>query len=376
MSNPLDRLTLDELRSRTSEKWRRYPPDVLPVFVAEMDADLARPVTAALRQAIERGDTGYAFGTDYAEALAGFAAERWGWRFDIAQARPVADVITGVVEAVRLISDVGAGVVVNPPVYHPFFPTIEHMERRVVEAPLGPDGRIDFATLEAAFQEPGNGAYLLCNPQNPTGAVHTRDELTRVAELAHAYRVRVVADEIHAPLVLAGAAFTPYLDVDPAGLSIMSASKAWNLAGMKAAILVAGTEALGDLARLPEIASEATSHFGVVSHVAALRHGGPWLDEVLAAIDGNRRLLGELLGRELPQIGYRQPEGTYLAWLDCRGLGIDGDPAAFFLQRGRVALVAGELFGTGGAGHVRLNIGTSPAVIREAVRRMATALSG
>jgi cystathionine beta-lyase len=381
MGNPLAStdLTLAELRRRTSAKWRFYPDDVLPMFVAEMDVQLAEPISRALRQAIDLGDTGYPFGPAYPQALADFAARRWGWHFELEQARQVADVMTGVSYALGMITEPGDAVVLSTPVYHPFFRFTEALHRTIVEAPLGENGRIDFAVLQAAFQHASSvgrrSAYLMSNPHNPTGVVHTRAELERVAELAREYGVRVVSDEIHAPLVLPGATFTPYAQLDPQALAVTSASKAWNLAGLKAAVLIAGTQAVEDLQRLPAHAEFGASHFGVISHVAALREGEPWLDELLAGLAENRALLGELLAQHLPKIGYLRPEGTYLAWLDCRELGIEGHPSEFFLERGRVALYQGDVFGTGGAGFVRMNFATTPDLLREAVNRMAQALA-
>ncbi|MEU0072783.1 aminotransferase class I/II-fold pyridoxal phosphate-dependent enzyme [Streptomyces sp. NPDC006332] len=379
--NPLRVLTLDRLRRRTSMKWRTYPEDVLPLWVAEMDVPLAEPVVRAVTDALALGDTGYPAGTAYAEALAEFADRRWGWDgLAVDRTAIVPDVMLGVVEMIELVTGPGDQVVVNPPVYPPFFPFIEHMDRRVAEAPLGPDGRIDLDILEETFQRAVAGgrtaAYLLCSPHNPTGTVHTADELTAVAALADRYGVRVVADEIHAPVLAAGVRFVPYLSVPggESGLSLMSASKGWNLAGLKAALAVAGSEAAADLARLPEEVGHGPSHVGVLAHTAALRDGTPWLDALLAGLDDNRRLLAELLGARLPEITCRPGEATYLAWLDCRALGLGDDPADTFLRRGRVALSSGLPFGTGGAGHVRLNLATSPEILEEAVRRMAAAL--
>ncbi|MGK5500971.1 MalY/PatB family protein [Streptomyces sp. URMC 125] len=379
-SDPLSALGLRELRRRTSAKWRTYPEDVLPLWVAEMDAPLAGPVARALTEAVALGDTGYPSGTGYAEALAGFAADRWGWRPPVEHTALVPDVMLGITEVLKLVTGPGDAVVVDPPVYPPFRAFVEHLGRRIVEAPLGTDLRLDHGVLEEAFaratQRGRPAAHLLCSPHNPTGTVHTRSELERVAALAERYGVRVVADEIHAPLVPSGAEHVPYLSVRGAGrgFALMSASKAWNLAGLKAAVAVAGPEAAGDLARMPEEVGHGASHLGVVAHTAALRHGGEWLDAVLAALDRNRWLLGELLGRHLPGVRHRPPQGTYLAWLDCRGLGLGDDPAAVFLERGRVALSSGPDFGTGGAGHARLNLATSPEVLAEAVRRMAAAV--
>jgi cystathionine beta-lyase len=251
----------------------------------------------------------------------------------------------------------------------------------VVEAPLGADLRIDPATLREAFAGAtaggGRAAFLLCSPHNPTGTVHTAAELAAVAELAERYGVRVVADEIHAPLVAPGVTFVPYLSVPGAGrgLSLMSASKGWNLAGIKAALALAGPEAADDLARMPEEVSHGPSHIGVIAHTAALRDATGWLDAVLAGLQTNRRLLGALLAEHLPAVRAYPAEATYLAWLDCRALGLGDDPARAFLDRGRVALSSGIPFGTGGAGHVRLNLATTPEILTEGVRRMAAALS-
>ncbi|MFE5917858.1 MalY/PatB family protein [Streptomyces sp. NPDC056468] len=378
--NPLRALSLDRLRCRTSMKWRAYPEDVLPLWVAEMDVPLAEPIVRALTDALALGDTGYPAGTGYAEALAGFAEKRWGWEPAVERTAIVPDVMLGVVEMLKLVTGPGDPVVVNSPVYPPFYMFIEHMDRQVIEAPLGADLRIDLDTLDETFRrattDGRRAAFLLCSPHNPTGTVHTADELAAVAALADRHGVRVVADEIHAPLAAGGVDFVPYLRVPGAenGLSLMSASKAWNLAGLKAALAIAGPAAADDLARLPEEVSHGPSHFGIIAHSAALRDGTDWLDALLTGLDDNRRLLVDLLAEHLPAITHRPGRGTYLAWLDCRALGLGDDPADVFLRRGRVALTSGIPFGTGGAGHVRLNLATSPALITEGVRRMAAAL--
>ncbi|MFE2281622.1 MalY/PatB family protein [Streptomyces sp. NPDC059454] len=379
--NPLHALDLDRLRRRTSMKWRTYPEDVLPLWVAEMDVPLAEPVVRAVTGAMELGDTGYPAGTAYAQALAAFADKRWDWGgLAVERTAIVPDVMLGVVEMLKLVTGYGDAVVVNSPVYPPFYDFVGHMDRRVAEAPLGADARIDPDVLEDTFRRVTAGrrraAYLLCSPHNPTGTVHTADELSAVAALAERYGVRVVADEIHAPLAVGGTRFVPYPSVPGGerGLSLMSASKAWNLAGLKAALAVAGPEAAGDLARLPKEVGHGPSHVGVLAHTAALRDGTAWLDALLAGLDANRRLLADLLAERLPAIRYRPGDATYLAWLDCRALGLGDDPADTFLRHGRVALNSGLPFGTGGAGHARLNLAASPEVLEEAVRRMADAV--
>lgn len=395
--NPLDELTLAQLRRRTSMKWRAHPDDVLPLWVAEMDVLLAEPVAGVLTDAVAAGDTGYPAGNGYAEAFSRFSARRWSWDgADPARMAIVADVMAGIVEVLRLVTGRGDAVVVSTPVYPPFFAFVEHDDRHIVQSPFGEDGRLDLDALAAAFalaRENGpRPAYLMSNPHNPTGVVHSRAELTGVARLARRYGVRVISDEIHAPLVLAGAAFTPYLSVDGAenAFTITSASKAFNLAGLKAALIIAGPAAEEDLQRLPEEVSHGPSHLGVLAHTAALDHGDAWLDALLAGLAHNRDLFGRLVAEHLPGIGYRPPEGTYLAWLDCTSLGLhDRDdagsvtgvvsdlagPARFFLDRARVALSSGHVFGAGGAGHVRVNLATSTSVLTEAVTRMGDALA-
>lgn len=326
LGNPLAVLDLDRLRRRTSAKWRWFDPDVLPLWVAEMDVPLAEPVVAALTEAIALGDTGYPGGTGYAEAFAGFAAERWGWQVAPERTALVPDVMLGMVEVLKLVTGPGDAVVISPPLYPPIGQFVRGIGRRVVEAPLDAAGRLDPAALRSAFRRATRGdrraAYVLCSPHNPTGTVHTEAELTALAALAEAHGVRVIADEIHAPLTLPGASFVPYLSLPGTGrgFALHSASKGWHLSGLKAALAVAGGEAAPELARMPEEAGHGASHLGVLAHSAALRDGGPWLDALLAGLDANRTLLADLLARELPGVRWRPPEGGYLAWLDCRVL--------------------------------------------------------
>jgi cystathionine beta-lyase len=211
---------------------------------------------------------------------------------------------------------------------------------------------------------------LLCSPHNPTGTLHTAAELTALSTLADAHAVPVVVDEIHG--LLAPGGFTPYLRVSETGFVVTSASKAFNLAGLKAGVIVAGPRSQETLERLPMSVHYGASHLGVQAHIAAWRDGAEWLDAVNANITSNVVLLGELLAEHLPAVRWSPPEATYLAWLDCTALGLGDDPAEAFLERGRVALSSGPTFGEGGAGHVRLNLAASSATLREAVLRMAS----
>lgn len=371
-------------------KWRAFPPDVLPLWVAEMDVIPAEPIRRAVERAMAAGDTGYPGGDAYAEALGAFAHERWGFDGVVPErCYPVADVMIGVAEVIGLLTAPGDTVVVTAPVYPPFHAFSVHAGRRVLEARLTDRGRLDPETLERACAQARGGVLLLANPHNPTGVVHTRAELETAASIAAGHGVRVICDEIHAPLVFPGATFTPYLSVDPRGFVVASASKAWNLAGLKAALVVAGPDATGDLARMPEIVSHGASHVAVMAHAAAYAESGDWLDALNAALDRRRHLLADLLAEHAPQIGYQVPEATFLAWLDCsrtpladpHAQAIPGNvrlstgPAKAFLDRGRVGLNAGEAFGSGGENHVRLNFATRVDVLTEAVRRMGAVLA-
>jgi cystathionine beta-lyase len=364
---------LETLRRRRSSKWVEHPRDVLPAFVAEMDVALAPPVRDALVAAIELGDVGYAEPGRVFESFAAFAARRLDWEPDPARMRLVPDVMSGIVEVLRVLTAPGDGVVITPPVYPPFFDGIPEAGRRIVEVPLA-EGELDLDALAAACSA-GARAFLLCNPHNPTGRVLERARLEEVAALAARHDVLVIADEIHAPLTLPGAAHTPFAALgESRSVVLASASKAFNLAGLKCAIAVAGSDAVArELDRLPEEVRYRAGHLGVIGSQAAFEHGDAWLDDLLAALDANRRRVDALLAEHLPAVGYRPPEASFLAWLDCRALGLGDDPAAAFLERGRVALVPGHDFGAQGRGFARLNIGTSDALLSEAVRRMAAA---
>jgi cystathionine beta-lyase len=374
---------LDVLRHRRSAKWRTYPADVLPLTVAETDFPLAPAVADALRAAVEASDTGYSAAVPaLGEAVSAFARARWDWPIRPAEVTAVPDVGVGVVEVLRGLTRPGDVVAFSPPVYPPFFDWVPEAGARILEVPLAhtADGwRLDPAAIEAAFAT-HPAAYVLCNPHNPVGRVHTREELTALVRLARLYRVALVSDEIHAPLVLPGATFTPMLTVPGAAdlaISVVSASKAFNLAGLKCAAVVTASDTMARVvARFPPDARWRTGHFGVLASVAAFRHGADWLDDLLHTLDARRAELGDQLRDRLPQVRWHPPEATYLAWLDCRSLGADHEPRELFLTRGRVALEPGTRFGAAGSGFARLNFGTSAEILDEATARMAAAVNG
>ena len=375
--------SLDNLRKRTSYKWRTYPAEVLPAFVAEMDFDPAPEIKEAIRAQLDSGDLGYPHKGELGEAFAEFAADRLDWTLDPDLVFAVPDVMTGISEVIQAVTEPGAGVVINPPVYAPFFFRLELAGRRIVEAPLrrrqGGGYDVDIDALDRALGQPGTGAYLLCNPHNPLGRVWSRDELTAAADLCDRRGVPMLIDEIHAPLVLPGARHVPFHTIDhPAARQAVvfsSASKGWNIPGLKCGVAVAGgAAAAAILAQRWE--ALLASHLGVHASVAALRHARGWLDAAVAQIDVNTRQLSALLAERLPHVDYLPPQASFLAWLDCRDLGLGDDPAAVFLDRGKVALSPGPDFGTQGRGCARLNIGTAPELIADAVERMAAAVAG
>ena len=384
MENPLTVLSTAALRERRSIKWRRYAPDVLPLWIAEMDTPLAEPITSVLLAAVERGDVGYAHPGRLLEAFAGFAERRFGWAPDPARMVVVPDVMRGIAEVLALVTEPGAGVLLNTPVYPPFFSFVAQAGRRVVESPLAraESGAytMDLDRLDRDLARPDVAVHLVCNPHNPTGLVLRPDELATVADLAYRHHVRLLVDEIHGPLTYAGVVHTPIATVPSDGaraaIVFVSASKAWNLPGLKTALAIAGgDEAWAALSRLPIEVMFGTGLLGVLAGEAAFDEGEPWLDALRAGLDANRTLLGTLLAEHLPEVGYLPPDATYLAWLDLRRVGLGDDPAETLLEHGRVALTPGPTFGDLGRGHARLNFATSPQRLAEAVTRMAAAVT-
>jgi len=375
--------SLTALRQRRSHKWRAYPPDALPAFVAEMDFDLAEPIIAAVTAALGIGDCGYAHIGQLPGAFAQFAAERLGWTVEPSRVFAIPDVMTGIAEVAQPITPPGSGIVVNPPVYPPFRFRFGFYGRRLIDAPLarGADGRyaLDPDAIEAALSEPDAAAYLLCSPHNPTGNVWSPADLAMVADAGQRHGAVLLVDEIHAPLALEGARFTPFLAIDheltraETTFTFTSATKGWNIAGLKCGLAVAGAPA-GITLLEERWEALLASHLGVLASVAAFTEGLPWLDAVLGQLDENRKLLADLLAEHLPGAGYAPPQASFLAWLDCRDLGLGDDPAAVFLDRGQVALGHGPDFGAEGHGFARLNMGTSPELLAEAVRRMAASV--
>jgi cystathionine beta-lyase len=360
----MDELPLDLLRARRSIKWRLYPPDVLPLWVAELDVPLASCVTEVLQDAVARGDTGYTAPFELGAAFAGFAHRHWDWAVDPTWCFPVGDVKAGVAAALSVLTDPGDRVVVCPPVYHPFFEVPPSTGRPVQPVPLV-DGALDLPGIDLALGA-GAKAVLLCSPHNPTGRVWTSDELDALDQVVRRHEAVVVADEVHAPLTLPGATFTPYTRHPRRAVVVTSGSKAFNLAGLKCALLVAGDEAtLAALRRLPLELGMKAGHLGALANTAALTHGDAWLADLIGHLDRMRRLLVE----GLPEgIGLTVPQASYLAWLSFP----DELPAERLLREQRLALSEGRDFGQ--SHHARLNFGTTTEVLTLALRRLSPPL--
>ena len=385
MTSPFD-IPLDDLRRRHSAKWRVFGPDVLPAWVAEMDFALAEPIATALTEAVRRSDTGYMDIGDLPEALAEFAGARWDWVIDPAQVLVVPDVVTGIAAAIEAFTAPGDGIVINTPVYPPFFSTIDHVtRRRVVEAPMARDAvgayRLDLDAIDAALAQPGVTALLLCSPHNPTGTVPSPQELDAIARIALAHDALVIADEIHAPLTMPGVTHTPFLTRMVDGLkavSVISASKSWNIPGLKCAQVVSGSAEVD--ARLRETTSMETIYgtglLGVLASIAAYREGQPWLDQARSVIAANAGRTADVVRQHLPRVRHVPPQATYLAWLDCTATPVADDPAKALLESARLAVTDGAGFGANGRGFIRLNLGTSPVILDEVLDRVVRVVGG
>jgi cystathionine beta-lyase len=372
--------SLDGLHDRRSEKWDVEDRTLLMSTVAEMDFPLAPAITATLHAAIDRHDVGYAVAATptLRHAFAGFAARRLGWHVDPDCVTLIPDVMTGAIELARMLAGDQGAVALATPAYPPFLAGFPPNGLAVRGVPLTDDGSIDARALDRRLTE-GMRVFVLANPHNPTGRVLPRSELKALAETCAAHEAWVLADEVHAPLTLSGATHVPWLEVSDAarhrGIALTSASKAFNIAGLKSALLVTASEdAREAVRRLPPLGDRA-GLLGVFASEVAFSECDAWLDAVIERLDANRALLERRLEERLPEVEWRRPDASYLAWLDCRRLGLGDDPARTFRERGRVALNSGLAYGDAGAGFVRLNFGTSAALVEEMVDRMAAAAS-
>lgn len=379
-----DALTADDLRQAGSMKWTMFP-DMIGAFVAEMDFGVAPAVKDAVNAALERGLTGYLpsqLADDLARATATWYADSYGWDVPAARVHHVPDVIAAFEFAIEQFTSPGAAVIVPTPAYMPFLSVPPMHGRRVIEVPsIEVDGRwqIDHAAVTAAFDD-GGELFVLCNPHNPLGTVSTREELERVSATVSAAGGRVFSDEIHAPLVYSPAQHIPYASISEVAaghtITAASASKAWNLAGLKCAqIILSNDEDAGLWESAGGWVGHGTSTLGAVANIGAYTGGGDWLREVVDYLDGNRRLMAELVAEHLPDIRMTTPEGTYIAMLDFRSTGLTGDLGDWFRENAGVAMTDGAACGASAVGFTRFVFAMPRPLMREAIMRIASALA-
>jgi cystathionine beta-lyase len=380
----LDAVGPETRRPSLGEKWETYPEDVLPLWVADMDYPIADPIQRALRTAVDRSDLGYPIHPAPTEIPAVTVArmqERFGWtpREDCVEI--LSDVVQGMYVALSEFAEEGQGAVVQTPIYPPFLGSVNKMKRRLVRNPLKleEDGfHVDLEGLRAAV-DADTRLVMLCNPHNPSGRVFSRAELDGIAGIACERDLVVVSDEIHGELVYPGSLHVPFAslsdEVAARTITLTAASKAFNTAGLRTAVAIFGSRELRSrFNRFPRHMRGGIGILGIEALQAAWRHGQPWLDHVLAYLDGNRRFVADFVRSELPDVVHHSPEATYLAWLDFRAYGLEPSPYQHFLERGRVALSDGANFGPEGRGFARINFATSRRVLAEALERVAKTL--
>jgi cysteine-S-conjugate beta-lyase len=381
----IDTTTAAMLRARGSAKWTAPGPDGFGAGVAEMDFGAAPPILDALAELSAQANFGYLpppLGDELAAACAEFQRRRYGWPVDPALIHHVPDVIKAFEIAITHFSRTGSPVILPTPAYMPFLIVPGLVGREIIQVRMRDDGAgfftLDLDAISGAFRAGGH-LVVFCNPYNPLGRVFTTAEMAQLTDVVDRHGGRVFADEIHGPIVYPGTRHVPYASTSAAAaahtLTATSASKAWNLPGLKCAQVILTNEP--DRQRWEEMgffAAHGASNPGVVANIAAYRHGEAWLDEVLAYLDDGRRLLAGLLGRHLPQVRHRPPDGTYLAWLDCTGLDLACSPGELVTDRGHVTVVDGPRFGAGGAGAFRLNFATPHPVLAQIVEHVAAAL--
>jgi cysteine-S-conjugate beta-lyase len=380
----IDAITLDSLRKRGSVKWTVPGPEGYGAFVAEMDFGAAPAILDALAGLSADANFGYLsepLTQELGAACAAWQRDRYGWDVPDDSVHPLPDVIKGLEVAMTHFSRGGAPVILPTPAYMPFLLVPKFLGREIIQVPMhNEDGffTLDLDGIDAAYRQ-GGDLIIFCNPYNPLGRVFDRTEMTALTGVVDRHGGRVFADEIHAPLVYAGGTHVPYASTSETAaghtITATSASKGWNLPGLKCAEIILTNDA--DRAVWDDIgmwSSHGASNPGVVANIAAFRNGGDWLADVLDYLDGNRKLLAELVDKQLPEVRYRPPDGTYLAWLDFRDLDLPQSPGEFMTERAKVVVVDGPAFGDGGPGSLRFNFATPRHILTEMVERMAAAV--
>ncbi len=376
---------LPDRKSTESIKWHYFDEDVLPMWVADMDFISPEPVIRALRKRVEHGVFGYpADMPEFIQVIVDRMVDRYGWHILPEEVCLIPGVVTGFNLVARAIADPGDGVLIQTPVYPPFLsaPPSAGLLRQEMELTQNADGSysIDYDAFEAAITEQTR-LFILCNPHNPIGRVFRPDELERMAEICLRHGVVICSDEIHCDLIYSGYQHVPIASLQPEiaqnSLTLIAPSKTFNIAGLACSAAIIQNPILRkklQSARHGLVGS--VNVLGQIAGLAAYRDGQPWLDELLVYLEANRDFLFDFVKNELPGIQMAKPEGTYLAWLDCRQSGITGiSPCEFFIKNARVAMNDGESFGQGGQGFLRLNFGCPRSMLAEALERMKKALS-
>jgi len=375
---------IPDRRSSDSLKWNAHPPEVLPLWVADMDFPAPPEVQRALQERVAHGVFGYPKeGRETRKAIAAWMSRRHGWEVKPEHIVLLPGVVPGLHLAAQAFARPGEALLVQPPVYGRFLEVAAAAGLEQREAPLRRAANggytVDFAAFEAAIS-PQTRLFLLCNPQNPTGRVFTRQELERMAEICLRRGVLIVSDEIHHDVVFPGHRHIPIASLAPEvarrSITLVAPSKTFNVAGLQLAAAIIPDANLRKTYRSARRGLIGwTNVMGQAAAIAAYRYGEPWLEAVLDYLTANRAFLRAYAAENLPGISLAAPEGTFLAWLDCRQSGIAGPPHKFFRRRARVALNDGAWFGeTEGRGFVRLNFATSRSVLAEALQRMSAAL--
>ena len=381
---PVDRHGTDCLKFDFAET-RHRSPDLLSLWVADMDFPTAPEILRAIQERVDHGIFGYTDpGPTYFAALDAWCSQRHGWNVPAEQVTVTPGVVFALAAAVRAFAEPGAAVVVQHPVYYPFTSVVEDNGRRLACAPLSFDGTrygIDFDAFEHAVVETGAKLFLLCNPHNPVGRAWTAEELMRVAEICAQHDVLVVSDEIHMDFARPGCKHVSFATVARnAGLGerfaiCTSASKTFNLAGLQVANIIIPDHELR-LTFRREINASGYSQpntLGLVATQAAYEHGGPWLAELKDYLEGNWALLAKTLADRAPKLRLVEAESTYLAWIDCRALGFDARQLERFIEdEAGLWLDCGHIFGAGGEGFIRINIATQRAYLARALDQLAT----
>ncbi len=377
-------ITQARLRAKRGVKWSQYPADVIPAWIADMDFAVAPEIKAALRAVIDAEDFGYpphSLNDRVAHAFCEWMTKRHGWTPDPARIFVGSSMMQLMHAMVMMFSEPGDGVIVQTPIYPGFLSVIAQNKRRLDENPLRRGNaryEMDLEGLRRTIDK-RTRILLLCNPHNPTGRAFGADELRAIADVALAHDLVVVANEVHMDLVYAPARYTPFASLGPEiaarTITLSSASKGLNIAGLRLAVAHFGSAEL--LARFKQINTHilgTPSIFSIAGAEAAWLHGGPALDKILLQLDANRRRITEFVQSDLPGISHIPPEATYLAWLDCSALNLQGAAAKFFLDKARVALSPGGDFSSYTDNFARLNFATSPEILEEILSRMAGAL--